>query len=359
MTQIQGYFNKRAEGDQHERSIFAGIDGETSDTILPDLPSFLEAAGRDYGILRTPALVRDPFGGVDENGEISETVREVENQFHLTRTSDGRVVSPHTVTGQYAPLTLLDIAAEIQPWCDDGWVTPDAVYSGKNESLEILCLRMDASGALPNGEDWEHYIVFRNPHGSGGKAKGSIVSYRAQCSNTFGSLGRGVEFVIGHRISAKMTDDQRSEQMAERVKQAKAAWRTAEGYISELAVRVNRWEGATLSFAEAATLTNGLLGIPKGADIDDPKEVSKRKAKTRAAILEAFSMPQYGTNGATVYDWLNGVTFVQSSPHAATVKASKVSPVDRMIRNVLPTESGYKLEATAEKMADAFIRGIR
>lgn len=357
MTDIQGFFNARQENDSHGKSFFADIKGDTAEAIIPDLPTFLAAAGRDYGILRTPAYVNDPFGGLDENGNVCEAIREVENQFHLSRTSDGRVVSPGTVTGQYAPLTLLDIAAEIQPWCDAGWVTPDAVYSGKNESLELLCLRMDASGTLPNGEEWEHYIIFRNPHGKGGKAKGNIVSFRVQCSNTFGAVGRGIEFVIGHRISAAMSDEQRQEAMAKRVAQAKAAWRTADKYIETLATKINSWAGSNISYGQAEMLTDALLGIPKGADLTDSKQVSRQKAKTREAILEAFSMPKFGTNGATVFDWINGVTFVQSSPNSQAVQRSKVNAIDRMIRNVLPTESGYKLEEKAERLIERFLSG--
>lgn len=355
MSDIKGFFNARQEGDEHGKSIFSGIDGGTATEIIPDLPTFLAEAGRNYGILRTPALVTDPFGGVDEDGEVCSAVREVENQFHLSRTNDGRVVSPHTVTGQYAPLTLLDIAEEIQPWCDAGWVTPDAVYSGKNESLEILCLRMDASGMLPNGETWEHYIIFRNPHGSGGKAKGTIVSFRVQCANTFGAVGRGVEFVIGHRISATMNEAERQAAMTKRVQLAKAAWQTADDHIENLAARINSLSGANVSYGQAEALTDALLDISRGVDISDPKQVSRRKVKTRTAILEAFAMPQYGTTGATLYDWINGVTFVQSSPNAETVKRSKVNAIDRMIRNVLPTESGFKFEAKAHRIADRFL----
>lgn len=348
-TAIKGYFNARKDGDTHAKSMFSGVEGNVSDTIIPDLPTFLQAAGRDYGILRTPALVRDPFGGLDEHGDICEAVREVEGQFHLTRTNDGRVVSPHTVTGQYAPLTLLDIAAEIQPWCDAGWVTPDAVFSGRNESLEILCLRMDAGGTLPNGETWEHYIAFRNPHGAGGKAKGTISSFRVVCSNAFNSVGRGIEFVVGHRISATMTMEERQEAMTTRARNAVAAWQTAEQYIADISERINAWSGKAVSFTQAETLTDSLLGIRK---LDD---ASARKKNMREAVLAAFSMPQFGTNGANLYDWMNAVTFVNSSPHAGIVQSSKVSAVDRTIRNVDPHGSGYIFEAKAEKLATEFL----
>jgi hypothetical protein len=357
MTDITGFFNARQDGDTHAKSLFTGIGGDTSDTIISDLPTFLEAAGRDYGILRKPALVNDPFGGVDEHGNIVPVTREVEGQYHLTRTNDGRVVSPHTVTGQYEPLTLLDIAAEIQPWCDAGWVTPDAVYSGKNESLEVLCLRMDASGMLPNGEQWDHYIVFRNPHGSGGKAKGTIISYKPVCSNTFGAIGRGIEFSVTHRMSAKMTEEERQTVMAKRVAKAKAAWTQADKYIAGLAQRINAWNAQPLTVVQAGALTDTLLGIKPGADLTNREEVSKQAANKRDAIVRGFSMPQFGTNGATLGDWVNGFTFWNSSPNSESVSKSQVASVDRMIRNVDPNGSGYKLEAKALEIARRVLDG--
>jgi hypothetical protein len=346
---IQGFFNARQDGDSNARTMFAGIDGDTSETIITDLPEFLAAANRNYGILRVPALVTDPFGGVDEDGEIVPAVREVDGQYHLTRTNDGQVVSPHTVTGQYAPMTLLDVAAEIKPWLDAGWCTPDAVYAGKGGSLEVLSLRLDASGMLPNGETWDHHIVFRLPHGAGGKVKGTIVSFRTACANTFAGIGRGFEFVITHRISAKMSQDERQAVMAERAQKAVAAWKKAHEYIDTLAGRIGEWTAKPVSFAQAEVLTDSLLGIDKLED------ASTRAKNVREAILAGFSMPKFGTHGANLYDWVNGVTFVNSSPNAEIVAKSKVGAVDRMIRNVDPNGSGNKLESKALKIAAGFL----
>jgi hypothetical protein len=348
---IKAFFNGRVAGDNHERSLFHGIEGGTADRVIPDLPTFLGAAGRDYGILMKPNLVSDPFGGVDEAGNVCETIRPVENQFNLMRTSDGAVISPHTVTRSYAPLTLLDIAAEIQPWCNDGWVTPDAIFEGGKVpgSMEMLCLRMDAAGQLPNGEQWTHYIVFRNPHGSGGKARGTIIGFRSHCANTFGSIARGIEFTVGHRMSATMTDDERQAAMQARVKKAKDAWETAKRHIADLGERINVWSGARMTGRQAEQLTDTLLGI---ANLDDAKT---RTVNRREAILAAFNMPKFGTHGATLYDWINACTFVNSSPNAASVQKSTVSSVDRMIRNVDPNGTGYKFEAKAEGLAEAFL----
>jgi hypothetical protein len=350
-TDITGFFNARTDTDQAAKSIFLGVEGETSDRIISDLPTFLETAGRDYGILRKPALVRDPFGGVDAQGNVCEAIREVDNQYHLSRTSDGRVVSPHTVTKQYAPLTLMDVATEIKPWLDAGWVTPDAVFSGKNESLELLCLRMDANGMLPNGEQWQHYIILRLPHAAGGKCKGQVVNFRPQCSNVYAAIGRGNEFTISHRISSKMDDAERQAAMLARVKMAKNAWKTAQDHIEVLARKVNAWSGKALTVTQAVNLTNTLLGIKS---LDDASGVAKNKQE---AILNGFDLPEFGTHGATLYDWVNAVTFYTSSPNSPVVAKSTVNPIDRMIRNVDPQGTGFKMEDAAQKLAARFLGG--
>ena len=347
MSEIKAYFNAREATDEGRGHVFAGIEGETSPDVIKDLPAFLKAAGRDYGILKKAALVRDAFGGVDDNGNVCETVREVENQFHLVRTHDGCVVSPSTVTGQYAPLTLLDIAAEIQPWLNAGWVTPDAVYSGKNESLELLCLRMDAQGDLD--EPFEHYIIFHNPHATGGKCKGRIMSFRRQCSNSFTSIGRGYEFTVGHRISATLTPEEQQLEMLKRAKESAQAWQTAQNYLTDLNAKIQGWQDYVLGEGVANDLTRSLLGIT------DMEKASKRALKRYDAIISAFNMPQFGTYGLTAYDWYNAVTFVNSSPNSETVQNSKVSPVARMIRNTDPNGSGYKLELKAENILNRYM----
>ena len=350
---ITGYFNARPAGDTRPKGMFHGIDGETSEAILTNVQEFLKAAGRDYGILRVPAYTLDKFGSFEERGEDILPVasfREVENQFHLARTNDGHIVSPKTVTAQYAPMTLMDVALEVQPWCDAGWLTPDSVYDGKNGSVELLSLRIDAGGNLPNGESWSHHIVFRLPHGVGGKIKGTIMSHRNSCSNIFSSIGRGYEFVITHRISAKMTEEEREQEMAKRAKEALEAWDEVQDYVKKLSARIDLWSNKPVTYAQAETLTETLLDITW---LDDPK-LSTRKKNTREAILQGFNMPNYGTFGATLYDWMNAVTFINSSPNSNSIKKSKVSAVDRLIRIIDPNGSGYKLEAKAERLAAAF-----
>lgn len=336
---IKGYFNPIKDGDTF-KGLNSSIDGEVSPTVIQGIPAFLKAAGRDYFIKKSPAYQR--FGG---------EFAEVENQYHLVRSSDERVVSPHTVTDQYAPLSLMDISEELQPWCDQGWATPDGVYSGRDESLEILSLRLDAGGQLPEGEKFSHYAIFQNPHGSGGTAKGKIISWRIICANTFAAaVSAASDFVITHRIAAGDHEKQ-NEIMCQRASDAVAAWDTVKKHIADLSERINVWSSVKVDAKQAAAMTDKLLGIV------DLSKASTRSKNRRDAILAGFNMPNFGTRGETAYDWLNGVTFANSSPLAAinSVKNSKVSGVDRMIRNLDPNGSGFKVEQNAERVLAAMI----
>jgi len=342
---IKSYFNPRTEGDAFKGW---GLDGTVSDHIERDLQKFLKAAGRDYYIKKSPAGVLDPMGAMDDTGIIPGWI-ETPNQYHLVRSNDHRVVSPHTVTDQYAPLSLMEVAEEVAPWVEAGWATPDAVFSAKNGSLELLVLRLDAQGEISDGDFFVHYVVFQNPHGAGGKAKGKIVSFRIVCENMFAAAASvASDFTITHR-TARGSMEEQTAVMAQRVSDAVAAWDKVKEHIAALAARVNIWSGSPITFADAGKLTDSLLGI---SDLDT---ASGRKKNMREAILSAFSMPQFGTYGKTGYDWINGVTFVNSSPNSQIVKKSKVDAIDRTVRNMDPNGTGFKVEQKAEKILTSFL----
>lgn len=342
---INAFYNPTKDGDTF-KGLFPSdpkFKGECADAIIRDLGKFLETANRNYYIKKVPAY--QAIGDLDGVPQFAEA----ENQFHLVRSVDNRIVSPHTVTEQYAPLSLMDVAEEIAPWVQAGWATPDAVFEARNGSLEVLVLRLDAGGEITDGDFYVHYIVIQNPHGSGGKAKGKIISFRIVCCNTFAAaVSAASDFTISHRVARGSVEEQTAI-MAERTQDAIAAWDKVQSHIADLAARVNVWNAAPLTFADAEHLTDSLLGITKLED------ASTRKKNTRDAILAAFSMPQFGTFGRTGYDWINGVTFINSSPNADSVKASKVSTIDRAVRNMDPNGTGFKLEQKAEKVLTAFI----
>jgi len=348
---ITAFYNPTKEGDTF-KGLFpshTGFKGECADRIIRDLQEFLATAGRDYYIKKVPAGVYDPSGGTDTDGNIVPTWREVENQFHLARSVDHRVVSPHTVTESYAPLSLMDVAEEIAPWVQAGWATPDSVFEARDGALEVLVLRLDAGGEIADGDFFVHYVVIQNPHGSGGKAKGKIISFRIVCCNTFAAaVSAASDFQITHRV-AKGSIEEQTAIMAKRTKDAVAAWERVQEHIAALSARVNVWNGAAITFSDAEHLTDQLLGIGK---LDD---ASAQKKNGREAILGAFSMPQFGTYGRTAYDWLNGVTFVQSSPNAESVRKSKVGTIERLVRNMDPNGTGFKVEQKAEKVLASFL----
>lgn len=341
---IKGYFNPRTEGDTFTGLGLAfGMDGSIGDSIERDLQKFLVAAGRDYFIKKVPAF--QFLGELDGEAQYAQC----ENQFHLVRSSDQRIVSPHTVTDQYAPLSLMDVAIEVAPWVEAGWATPDAVFSARNGSLEVLVLRLDAGGEIADGDFYVHYIVIQNPHGSGGTAKGKIISFRIVCANTFAcAVSMKSDFTISHRV-AKGNSEMQAAIMQQRAADAVAAWETVQEHIVELSKRVNVWDTSPLTLADAGHLTDQLLTIPKVGN------VTGNKKNKRDSIMEAFNMPQFGTNGATAYDWINAVTFVNSSPNAENNKKSKVSAIDRAVRNMDANASGVKFEQKAENILASFL----
>ena len=320
---IKGYFNPRTEGDTFKGlGLSMGMDGTVGDAIERDLQKFLEAADRNYYIKKVPAF--QFLGDLDGEAQYAQC----ENQYHLVRSSDQRIVSPHTVTDQYAPLSLMDVAEEVAPWVQAGWATPDAVFSARNGALEVLVLRLDAGGEITDGDFYVHYIVIQNPHGSGGTAKGKIISFRIVCANTFAAaVSMKSDFTISHRV-AKGDSEVQAAIMKQRAADAVAAWEKVQEHIAELSKRVNVWADSPLTLADAGHLTDQLLDISK---------------------LDA------GTNGATAYEWINAVTFVNSSPNAENNKKSKVSVIDRTVRNMDANGSGFKIEQKAEKILANFL----
>lgn len=333
MTAIQAYYNPTKEGDTF-KGLFPSnpnFKGQCADAIIHDLGTFLKKAQRDYYIQKAPVFQK-----------FDSQFAAVENQFHLVRSSDQRVVSPHTVTDQYAPLSLMDVAEEVAPWVQAGWATPDAVFEARNGSLEVLALRLDAQGEITDNDFYVHYIIIQNPHGSGGKACGKIISFRIVCCNTFAAaVATKSDFYITHRVAAGDHEKQQTI-MAQRTKDAIAAWEKVQDHIRILSEKVNRWQNMPFQAIDAKELTNKLL------DITNDDDSSTRSVNKRDAIVSAFNMPNFGTYGKNAYDWLNAVTFVNSSPFADINAKSKVGAIERAVRNMDPNGTGFALEARAE-----------
>jgi hypothetical protein len=243
----------------------------------------------------------------------------------------------------------MDIADELQPWCSQGWATPDGVYGGRflpdgGESVEVIALRLDAGDMdSPDGEKLIHYLVVTNPHGQGGKPQGKIITWRIVCCNTFAAaLSASYDFDISHRISSKSEDPNAI--MAERMKTAVENWTHAREKIADLANRINAWQAISVSKDDAGDLTKTLLGI---RDLD---KVASRTRNKFDSILSGFDNRNAGTFGRSAWDFLNAVTFFTSSPLSGSNVKSKVLSVDRMLRNIDPNGTGFALERQAEKL---------
>ena len=344
---IKGYFNPREQGDTFKGlGIHMGMDGTVGSHVEQNLPKFLKDAGRDYYVTKVPAMVFDKMAGIDANGQPYGEAVEVPGKFFLARSNDGRVISPKTVSSNYGVLSLMDIADELQPFCDQGWATPDGVYAGQDESLEVVTLRLDAGGNLPDGEKFQHYIMVQNPHGLG-KAKGKIISFRIVCANTFAmAVSSESDFCISHRVAREA--DQ-AEIMKGRAAFAIQQWENVQTHISKLAERIQTFSSINLTEADALSLTDKLIGV-NGKTLE---QMSGQAKTRRDLIMRGFNMPEMGTNGSNAYDWLNAVTWAQSSP-VATAK-SKVSAEARMIRNVSSDGTGARMELAARKLAESLV----
>lgn len=318
------------------------VKGTLSDKLYHSLPEFLAAGKRDYGIRRVQAIH-------------PETQAPITNQFVLLRSDDRRIVGPKNVSKSYAPMSLMDIAAEVQPFCDAGWATPDSVFGGGflpdgGESVEILCVRLDAGGIeMPEGEKLIHYMILINPH-NGRKAQGKFISYRPWCKNMFSALLSGAyDFAIPHRVAR---EEDHAAIMQERIKTAIETWDNFKKKIRRLADRIGVWNGLPLAANDVRNLTDRLLeieGEPEAA-------ISGRSKNKRDTILAAFHRPDIGTHGRSAYDWLNAVTFAVSSPDCGLNSESKTPAGDRIIRAVDPLGSGFEMERAARILVDSLAR---
>jgi hypothetical protein len=329
---IQAFFNARKQGDDF-RGLNSSIEGRTSDRIIQGIPEFLREAGRDYGILKKPSLYRFPSPIGDGTDEIAEA----EGQYHLVRSSDYKVVSEHSVTGQYDPLCLVDIGAEMQPFADQGWATPDGVYDRKG-STEILTLRLDGGQLeeMPDGE-YLHYLCIVNPHGKG-KAQGKIISWRVVCANTFArAVSASYSFAISHRVATD-TQGMTKQRFSDAVKR----WEDAKIQIRKLSERIEKLSAVKLSASDAEKLADDLLDIRA-----DDEKASTNKQNKKDAILSSFNNPKLGTFGANAWDFMNAVTYLTSNG-----PGSKVQGVDRVVRNIEPNGTGFKLESEALSLVE-------
>jgi len=326
---VTAFFNDL--GDGNKPRLGCNIEAKMADRRIASVSEFIKAAGRDYRIQPSQAYV-----------DILGEKRPVPGQFHLVRSSDNAVVSPHTVTGHYDPLCLTDIAEDLEPFASQGWATPDGVYSVREGQLEVLSLRLDAgelgSPTPSDGADLLHYLVVTNPHGTA-KAQGKLITFRIVCANTFAAaVSAGFDFKVSHKVR-----DGVQGVTASRFEYAVKSWERLKTHVSLLAERINRFISLAIPVDKASRLTDALLGVEDGS--------STRRKNMKDEILGRFNSSKAGTSGKTAWDWLNAVTSFTSNGS----DDSTVDPLARLTRNIESTGSGYALEAKAVQLVEALV----
>lgn len=280
-----------------------------------DLAKFLCHAAMDYSVEKMPAT----FVWNGEN-------LTADNQFHLVRSTDGKVLSPATVTRQYGVIRPLDLVPDLQPFMDEGFATPDAAFTLYNGQSEVISLRLDFqdenSWENHDGSKWVHYLVVQNFHGRG-SVRGKVVSIRVVCHNTVtAAFGRQADFAIKHSGTVK-----------DRVSNAIRTMESLRKYLKETGEKLGKL--ATMPVDIMSTVNNIL-------EIDPAETIPTRTQNRRDAIVSAAHMSP-GVSGRTALDVLNGITWYTT--HDTSGRGGK-DDNDRLESLLNGTRGGLQQKAT-------------
>lgn len=279
--------------------------------------------------------------------------KSADGQFHLVRESDGVNVEPHTVSKDYSVITPLDMIEELIPFVDQGWAMPEAAFQLRGGQTEIISLLLDP-GELPaeiaGNEDIRWYIVAKNKHGRGA-AECSVYGERIICGNGMTALARLSTFRVAHRGQA-----------ADKYKRAARHFQGIKDVISEMSNRMGLYMDIPLSHVQAEMMADSVVGFQdarkidfKPAKVDRTKEgdMSPQQRNLHAAIMDAFNMPRFGTEGKTALDFYNGVTWVGTH---WTPERSKLD--DRAITQGLLDGTRGKREMLTLDTLDAYAESL-
>jgi hypothetical protein len=175
-----------------------------------------------------------------------------------------------------------------------------------------LRLKIDACDplTLATGDAYSGYLVARNYHGRGAAAA-SLFLERKISGSLLTSLAEASGFRIVHRGDVR-----------NKYKLAFRRWDDLHGFIVNLANKLRNLKDVPMSLVEAEQFIDALLKIQPG------EEYSTQKRNLRAALLDAFNMPRFGTYGSTSADMYHGVTRVGSY---YTASKSKLTHDDIMV----------------------------
>lgn len=295
---------------------------------IADLKGLLEAREMDYEVYKQQISVPDC--------ENSENFVLVTNQYAIRRRSDGEIVSPMTVSAQYGEIAPPDMTGDLEPFVSEGLAVPEAAFhitQGCVQNVETIVLRLSEDPLKARlGEAYTGYIVARNYQGRGA-ASASLFLERQMSGSLLTALAKVSGFKIVHRGDVR-----------DKYKLAMKRWKDLQKLMLELGNKLSSFSAIPISLIEAETLIDSLLDIQVG------KDVSAQKRNLRAAYLDAFNMPRFGTFGKTVADMYHGITWVGS--HYLPEK-SKLGADDIMV-GLLEGTRGSR-EQKALRLLDAFV----
>ena len=261
-----------------EKAAWWDIEGARVINERCDGLTFLKRAKMDYQIVKAPAY--DMVNGV---------AVPVPNQFNIRRGDDCRVVSPSTVTDQYVTRQPSDMVEIVDDIVQSGLGVYDAgftLYSGQSEVVSIRLVNIDDDSVAGDDSKWMTFLVVQNYHGSG-KMRGKVVRIRVVCHNTVTSgFTGGADWAFTHKKSIEKKSGE-----------VPKMWAQAAVAVKEHCQRL----------AKLAKVVNVPETIDQLLAIDS--EATTQQKNRRDAIVVAANMPDMGTNGKTLYDIFNAVTY--------------------------------------------------
>lgn len=280
---------------------------------IEDLTEFLAARSMDYEVCKEQVWVPKTAQTLDMELE------PVQNQFVVRRLSDNAVVSPMTVSSQYGEISPTDMAADLTPFVEEGLAVPDSAFlirQGCVENVEAIALRLNLADADPFqdrlGEVYRAYLVARNYHGRG-SASASLFLERTISSSLITAISNVSGFKIVHRGDVR-----------DKYALAMKRWAELRKLMQQTADRLGTLNDIPMSWHEANQFVNNLLGLRPDGDgfvmKKTGKTMSAQTRNLRAAYMDAFDMPRFGTHGKTLADMYHGVTWVGSHYTSAKSK---------------------------------------
>lgn len=309
-----------------------------NDNGTKDLRTFLEEKEMTYEVRKEPIYVPafqtdDPEEGIyGEEIEAPQFVR-VPNQWNIRRMSDGKIVSPASVSDQYGEMGPLDMLEQLSGFCEHGWAMPDSAFLLDNDRVECIALRLqqvdDIGKDLLDGDVINWYLVARNAHGRE-SARASVFGERVISQSGITALEKASGFELVHRGKVRR-----------KYKKHFQRWEELRAIIGKMTQTLGGYYSVKMSSARAEEIINALLDIKKvGNTLLEKKgtnkgsEISTQKKNLRMAYLDAFCMPRFGTFGQTAADLYHGVCWVGShyTPERTTLTTEDLT--ERLLTGV-------------------------